>query len=311
MSHQNQFAHVMKHGLSRTNRFEIEIPLPPSLQAGSANTNQQSTFATYAQDVMSLVGAFSGAGSAEITRGLNYMVEQTELPGRSLTTTEVRYNGDFYKIPYSVVYAPINFTFRVSRDMHEKNTIDDWIKLIFDPFKHEVAYMDDYCVDIRVTQLDEQENRVHTIVMKDAFPVLCDPLPVSNEEMDNFHRLNVQFMYRRWHKEGDGGDGGSGINALSQSPLGPVLNPILQNPAVKKGLEVFERNTGVDLEGEAVNIYNQVNDVVENTTGSSINKSVSMIEGIRSATESNNDLSNDQKTRVLDIIDETISKIGS
>lgn len=324
MSHKNQFAHVLKHGLAKPNRFQILIPLPRGLQQGvdggrsdifgRVRDRVSSVIGERAFDIgadaLRVVGSIYGLGSSEVTRGLDYMIEQTELPGKNLVTTDIRYNGDYYKLPYGVVYGAQNFTFRVSRDMHEKNIIDDWMNLIFDPNRHEVGYMDDYAVDIHISQLDEQDNIVYTTVMKDAFPSMVNPLTVSNEERDQWHRLSVQFMYRKWIREGED-SGNTSVGSLSRTPFGPLVTPILSHPAVQKGLEVFERNTGIDLEGEAVAIYDQVDSIVKNTTGQSINKSVSLIESIRATTEGNNKLTSDQQGKILDIIDDTLSGLRS
>ena len=310
MSHLGQFATLLKNGVARTNRFEVLIPLPGAIQGDTSNILQENATSFNAKDVLKLVGSFVGGGGNEVARGLNYMVEQTEIPGKNLTTTDVRYNGDFFKLPYSVVYGAQQFTFRVSRDMYEKNIIDDWMNSIFDPITHEISYMDDYVTDITINQLDEQDNVVHSIILKDAFPSMCNPLTVSNEESNQFHRLSVQFMYRRWKKPNEV-NVTSGVSSLSQTPFGPLVAPILSNPAIQKGLEVFERETGFDLEGEAANIYNQVDDIVKSATGSSINKSVSLIEGIKASTEMNDRLTDLQKSEVLSVIDDAIGALRS
>ena len=310
MSHQGQFANILKNGVARTNRFEVLIPLPSMVAGDSSNVSQERSTSFNAKDVLKLVSSFYGAGSGEVARGLNYMIEQTEIPGKNLTTTDVRYNGDYFKLPYAVVYGGQQFTFRVSRDMYEKNIIDDWMNFIFNPTTHEIAYMDDYVTDITVNQLDEQDNITYSVILKDAFPVMCNPLTVSNEEQNQYHRLAVQFMYRRWEKPGQRNSGG-GISSLSQSPLGPLLNPILSNPAIQKGLDIFERETGIDLDGEAANVYNQVDEIVKATTGSSINRSVSLIESIKAATEGNDKISDTQKARVIEIIDDTLGSLRS
>lgn len=305
---QEHFGHVLKHGLAKSNRFQVIIPLPTAIQNVAANVLQDKTSTFLNEDVISLINSFVG-GSNEITRGLDLMVEQAELPGKNLTTTDIRYNGDFYKLPYGVVYEAQQFVFRASRDMYEKNTIDEWMNLIFNPRTHEVAYMEDYATNIIVNQLDEQDNVVYSILLKDAFPTLCNAITLSNEDSNQWHRITVSFMYRRWERIGERENQTDLVDSLSQTPLGPIITPVLNRPEVQKALEVFEQNTGVDLEGEAINIYNQVDGIVKSTTGQSINKSVSLIESIRAATELNEQLTNDQKSKVLEVIDDTLSNL--
>ena len=306
---QEHFAYVLKNGLARSNRFEVLIPLPGVLNQQTSNVDQPKTSSFLNEDVIRLIQSFSGAGTAEISRGLNMSIESTEIPSKSLTTTDVRYNGDFYKLPYAVIYGAQQFTFRVSRDMYEKNIIDEWMNQIFNPTTHEVRYMDDYVTNVVINQLDERDRIVYSVMLKDAFPTMCNPLTVSNEESNQFHRLSVMFNYRRWQRIGEGDGADSGVSSLSQTPFGPLLNPILSNPAVQKALDVFEQNTGIDLEGEAVNIYNQVDEIVKSTTGTSINQSVSLIESIRASTQLNDKLTSVQKAEIIGIIDKALQAL--
>lgn len=301
-------ANIMKNGMARTNRFQVLIPLPPALQSKTNNTGQEKSSSFEGFEIVQKISSFFGGGNVETTRGLDLMVEQTDLPGKNLTTTDIKYNGDFHKLPYSTVYDAQQFVFRVSREMYERNIMDEWMNLIYDPQTHEIEYMDNYVSNIVINQLDEKDRVTYAIVLKDAFPVTCNPMTVSNEDNNQFHRLSVSFAYRKWAREGEAeSKPGSLIDSLSETPFGPLLTPILSNPAVQRGLEVFERETGIDLDGEAVAVYNQVDQIVKNTTGSSINKSVTMIEGIRASTSINDRITTDQKDRVIGIIDDTLS----
>lgn len=310
MSSTNEhFAHILKHGLAKNNRFQVIIPLPPALQSQTSNVLQEKASSILGEDVVSMVKSFVG-GSNEITRGLDMMIEQTILPGKNIVTSDIRYNSDYYKLPYGVVYEAQSFTFRSSKDLHEKNILDKWMELIFNPVTHEVAYMDDFATNIVINQLDEQDNVVYTVILRDAYPTICDSMPLTNEDQDTVHRITCQFMYRRWDKGQTTGSSGL-IDSLSQTPLGPYVTPVLSNPAVQKGLEVFEDNTGLDLEGEAVNIYNQVDSIVRETTDTSINQSVSIIENIKASTKVNGRVSNDQKAKVIGVIDNALGGLRS
>lgn len=305
------FAYVLKNGLARNNRFQVIIPLPPALQRKSSNVLQDKTSSFLNEDVIELIQSFAGT-STEVTRGLDMMIEQVELPGKNITTTEVKYNGDFFKMPYAVVYEAQQFVFRASRDMYEKNVLDEWSNLIFNPRTHEVSYMDDFVTNIIINQLDEQDNIVYSVLLKDAYPVMQPGIILSNEDTNQWMRLSVSFMYRRWERVGESENKpNSVVDSLSDTPFGPIVTPVLANPAVQKGLEIFEKNTGIDLEGEAVNVYNQVDELVKNTTGTSINKTVSLIEGIRAATESNDKITATQKAKIIEIIDDTLSGLRS
>lgn len=309
---QEHISHLLKHGVARSNRFQLLIPLPNELLSRVSNTAQSKTSSILGGgDVLSLISSFVGGSSNDVTRGLNLMIEQTEIPGKNLTTSDIKYNGDFYRHAYAIVYGMLPFTFKVSRDMYEKNIIDEWMNIIIDPRTHEVRYMDDYVVDITINQLDEQDNVVYSVVLKDCFPTMCNPMTSSNEEMNVVHRLMCMFSYRRWERVGERENQNGPYASLSQTVFGPILAPILSNPAIQKALDIFENATGIDLEGEAVNIYNQVENIVRATTGSSVNTSVGVLEEIKARTENNQKIEPLQKAKVLEVIENAIGSLRS
>ena len=302
------FSYILKHGVSKPNRFQVIIPIPAGLQRAADSNNDSLLSQFLNSDVVKLIRDIVSGGNS-VSRGLDIMIDETALPGKNLVSSEVKYNGDMYALPYGATYNDITFSFKTSSDLYEKNIIDKWMAYIYDPTLHEIAYMDDYVVDITINQLDENDNIVHSVILKDAFPMSADDMNLSNEERDSTHKVNTVFAYRRWLSDTLTATSTSNVGSLSQTPLGPYINPILSNPAVQKGLEIFERETGIDLEGEAVNVYNQLNDIVKNTTGSSINQAVGLIESIKAETEINDDISDDQKAKIIGIIDDTLSAL--
>jgi hypothetical protein len=306
---QEHLQYIAKHSVARTNRFQVIIPLPAELLPKTDNKEDKKSSSFFGQDVIKYVSSF--LNGPEITRGLEIMLESTDIPGKSLTTTEVKYNGDYYKLPYANVYETQQFVFKCSKDMYEKNIIDEWMKMIFDPTTHAIGYMDDYVSNITINQLDEQNQVVYSVILKDSYPSLCAPITVSNEDKDNFARLQVQFMYRRWQKAEEATNTIDGVTSLSQTPFGPILAPVLSNPAVQRALSTLENQTGLNLEGEAVNIYNQVDAIVKSTTGSSTNQSAGLIESIKAQVSVSGTISELQKSSLIGKIDDVLTNLRS
>lgn len=305
-------AHILKHGVSRTNRFQVLIPVPAKMQqavTSDAELKKKSKLQEYFAEAVKVIQVFTGGGSTEFTRGLDLMCSQTELPGKTINVSETKYNGDVRKVGNSIMYGNQQFVFKVSKDMYEKNIIDEWMNLIIDPKTHEIGYYDDYVVDLTVYQLDVNDNIVHAIVLEDAFPVMSNPLTLSNLESNNAHELMVQFAYKKWRNAENEDEPSSDLDSLLDTPLGPYLSPILSNPVVQRGIEYVENATGIDLTGEAMNIYNQVDDIVKATTGESINKSVSLLNSIKATIGINENVTPTQITGLLDLIEGTIDKI--
>lgn len=312
-------ANIMQNGLARTNRFQVLIPLPttllpseaPAEDDGSMMCKPESTMSKlkgYFGEAVKVMRIFTGGGAAEYTRGLELMCSQTEMPGKTINTSETKYNGDVHKIGHSLMYGNHQFTFKVSQDMFEKTLIDSWMNLIINPATHEITYMKEYAVNINVFQLDQQDKIVHAVSLIDAFPVMMNPLTLSNNEHNNTHELMVQFAYRRWVNLDLDAETGSALDSLLDTPLGPYLAPILTNPVVQRGLEYVKEATGLDLEGEAMNIYNQVDDIVKNTTGESINKSVGLLNSIKTGLGVNGNISVGDQNKLFDFLEGAVNK---
>lgn len=310
-------ANIMQNGLARTNRFQVLIPTPMMRNAAAVDESSDefigprppvSKLKSLFGEAVKVIRIFTGGGSSEYTRGLDLMCSQTELPGKTINTSETKYNGDVHKIGQSLMYGNQQFTFHVSQDMYEKTIIDQWMNLVVDPETHEVSYMNDYAVTINVFQLDQNDKIVHAVALIDAFPVMMNPLTLSNSEHNNVHELMVQFAYRRWINLDLSADPNNNMDSLLDTPLGPYLAPILSNPVVQRGLEYVKNTTGLDLQGEALNIYKQVDDIVKNTTGDSINKSVGLMNGIKASLDVNDKITQADAGKLFDFVEGAVKK---
>lgn len=307
-------AGIIKNGLAPTNRFQVLIPVPASLlpsekPAADGIGSGLSKLQKYFGEAVKVVRIFTGGGSTEYTRGLDLMCSQTELPGKTINTSETKYNGDVYKIGQSLMYGNHQFTFKVSGDMYEKTIVDSWMNLVINPETHEVSYLSDYAVTINIFQLDQRDKIVHAVSLIDAFPVMMNPLTLSNNEHNNTHELMVQFAYRRWVNLDLSAEAGNNLGGLMDTPFGPYLAPFLSNPVVQRGLEYVKNATGLDLEGEAMNIYKQVDDIVQATTGESVNKTVGLLNTIKASVDVNDNISSTDAAKLLDLLDGTIGKL--
>lgn len=305
ISFQEFLQYIAKNGVARTNRFQVIIPLPSSLLPSEEEDEEDTSLIG---TVIKTVTTFLG-GSAEITRGLDLMVDSANIPGKNLTTTDVKYNGDHYHIPYSNVYEAHDFTFKCSRDMYEKNIIDEWMNLVFNPTTHEISYMDDYTTDITINQLNEKDEIIQSIILVDAYPSLCSPITMTTDENNSFAKLQVQFLYKRWRKAEENINRTDGIDSLAQSPLGPILSPFLSNPAIQSALTTLEDQVGLDLEGEAVNIYNQIDTLVRGTTGASINNTATILESMKAQIGINGTISNLQKSALISKVNDILNNL--
>lgn len=308
-STQEFFSHITHKGVSRPNRFSVIIPMPTKMQPkiDEAKHTESNTSKIFGEAIK-VLKVFTGSNSHEMVDSLQMSCSQTELPGKTINTSETRYNGDVFKIGQSIMYGNQQFAFEVTRDMFEKNIIDQWMDLIVNPDTHEISYFKDYVVNIEINQLDVSDNIVHTVILEDAFPVNSNALTLSAHETNTIHELQVQFAYRRWKNKEIAPNNGL-LSSLMQTPLGPYLAPLISNPAVQRAFDYVTNATGIDLQGEAMGIYNQIDKIVKSTTGESINSTVGLLNSMTASIEVNDKITPLQQVGLLDLIEGTLNHL--
>lgn len=129
---------------------------------------------------------------------LSLRCENAQLPGRSISTGDLRIYGPSEKYPYQSSYEDITLTFIVGGAMLEKTLFNEWMNYI-NPTQHwNFEYKKNYVSDIIVTQYDISDNEIHNIKIVDAFPISVTQLDLDWSNDSSYHKLNVTFAYTYW-----------------------------------------------------------------------------------------------------------------
>ncbi len=163
----NQFKALIKRrgGLAKANRFEVIIPVPASL------------------------------GEADRGRDLTLLCESTVLPGKQIMTQEWSIIGHSIKIPYNYVQEDINCVFNITNDMYAKRIFDRWQNKVIDTEKFHINYDDEFKVDVRIRQLDEDDRPIYEYVLQGAYPTSVQAMIVDNNADGATQKLSVLFSY--------------------------------------------------------------------------------------------------------------------
>jgi len=159
-------------GFARPSRYDINIPIPFDLWPLYLST----------------------------TRNLTFRCEMSEMPGRTLGTTERKIgSAPIEKFPYQSIYNDVSMTFIVSRDMSEKLFFDQWQEYINPSSTYNFNYKVNYASDIGITQYNDNNEVTYRAVLVDAFPIVVNQLDLdwSNE---GYHKLTVTFAYTKWQE---------------------------------------------------------------------------------------------------------------
>jgi hypothetical protein len=155
--------------LARANRFDVTISPPLSLWWANSVSQKQ----------------------------LKYRCEVSQLPGRTLATTERKTYGPIEKLPYITTYNDIDLTFLIDGDMGIKYLFDSWMNLVNPQSTNNFNYKSDYASSIIINQYGVDNKLVYTAELFDAYPISINQMDLDWAS-DAPHKLTVTFAYTKW-----------------------------------------------------------------------------------------------------------------
>lgn len=179
-----------------------------------------------------------------ITNQIQFTAEATNLPGVSLSTTEIRRHGYgvIEKKPYVPIFTDIDMVFRSDNKGDLYTFFQTWMKLIinFDgrysidtvngilPGQglYEVAYKEDYMATVAIHVLDQHSgNAPIQIALTEAYPIFLGPIPLEWQASNSYVKIPIRFTFKDWYFENKQFTNDQNIRpALMPQPFGPPLN---------------------------------------------------------------------------------------
>jgi hypothetical protein len=164
----------------------------------------------------------------EQARDFEFFCESTSIPGRQILTTDYGPTRQAIKRPNGYSNEDINFVFNLTNDYFIRDVFNRWTNEIVNRDTYEVGFKDDYSLDIRIHQLDEQDNKVYTSILRDAFPVTVQNIDLNNTTESSVQKLNVTMSYRDFEEDIDADEKLYRVPVASGGPL-PDRADVKQN----------------------------------------------------------------------------------
>ena len=209
-----------KDGLAKPSRFEVVLPIPTYIGSFIGNSIIEKILNfpnSVFNDVTDAIGSAFGkqgqkdaqskTSSPSTSRYLALQCESAELPGRTLTTADVKIYGPTFKVPYQTQYGDISLTFLCTNDFFERKLFDRWMEAIHPSDTNNLRFPKGqstrYMTNIKIIQYDDFIKQIYAVELIDAFPIGVAPQALSWGE-DGFHRLQVQFAYQKLRVQYEG-----------------------------------------------------------------------------------------------------------
>jgi len=183
-------------GYLTNNRFLVNIPRLP---AGMSNSQAINDF-------------------HELTSGLQFFIESSNLPGIQLNTSDVfRYGyGIVQKRPYGLTFADLTTSVHSDAEGVILRFFQAWMKIIMnydnrtgDLFDatgllpsqgpYELGYKSDYAVDMNIEIYNQAGVVTHKVFLIDCYPIFVNDLNLSWSDNNTIMRIPVTFAYKNWY----------------------------------------------------------------------------------------------------------------
>ena len=182
---------------SKSNLFEVRVQIPQSVMM------KESTFGTE-------------RNTLEHFDAMNYFASSVTVPGRRVTTSEVRDIGVSRKYATNTAFGDLQIEFLVTKDQYHRDFFETWMQSTASDAENRVGLYEEYTSNISVIKWENASN----VVYREPTPLLGSgtarlnrssavwqmygafPYDMSEQSFDNgptgLVKLNVNFFFERY-----------------------------------------------------------------------------------------------------------------
>lgn len=156
---------LRNRGLARLNRFEIEITAVP--------------------------------GWSGDKRDLKFLCESVNLPSKQINTLDYDKGGTTrpIKIPTGYIEDDVTMTFNLTNNYLVKKAFDAWMEKIINVDSYLLSYDSVYKRDINIAQLDENDQKVYSVQLMNAYPTTINSIDLDANSESAISKISVVFTY--------------------------------------------------------------------------------------------------------------------
>ena len=102
-------------------------------------------------------------------------------------------------MPYESLYSgDLDLTFRVGRDMFEREFFEKWMNQIVDHSTNTMGYYHSYTRDIEIAQLGPKDRVVYQVRVKECWPKTLNAIELGFDKSSEYTRQVVSLSFREY-----------------------------------------------------------------------------------------------------------------
>jgi len=189
-------------GFARPNRFMVDFVLPRGVQYNSEETDGEILFEEEISN-STLEGAMQR--ETQIQRGLRAFVENVDMPGRTLDTTDYSIYGPRRQVVTGHSFSgEITMSVYCDKFLRQRSFFEMWQKAAFDQGTNNVHFYEDYIGAVRIYQLGafaenaDRDRISYGVHLFECFPKTISAVSYSQGSENEIQKISVSLAFRNW-----------------------------------------------------------------------------------------------------------------
>ena len=132
-----------------------------------------------------------------------FWAQSVTIPGRALSTKEMRTFGPQRDMPYERLYSgDLDVTFVSQKGENIRSFFEKWMDCIIDPFENTISEdRDNYLGGLEIDVLEDDGSITSQYAVFEVFPKSISPVELSYTSTNEYITFNVSFSFREYeHK---------------------------------------------------------------------------------------------------------------
>ena len=192
-------------GFAKPNRFMVDFILPKGVGVASIEPEIEDLGIMFEEEVVRTTKAGEIQANKEVQRGLRAFVEQVDMPGRTLDTTDFTIYGPKRQVVSGHSFSgEITMTVYCDKYLRQRSFFEMWQKAAFDQGTNNVHYYDEYTGGLRIYQLGafaenaDRDRISYGVELFECFPKTISAVSYNQGSENEIQKISVSLAFKSW-----------------------------------------------------------------------------------------------------------------
>ena len=192
-------------GFAKPNRFMVDFVLPTGVDTGVAQGPGGSQGILFEEEVQNSTVSGQMQRETQIQRGLRAFVENVDMPGRTLDTTDYKIYGPRRQVVTGHSFSgEITMSMYCDKFLRQRSFFEMWQKAAFDQGTNNVHFYEEYIGAVRIYQLGafaenaDRDRISYGVHLFECFPKTISAFTYGQGQNDEIQKISVSLAFRNW-----------------------------------------------------------------------------------------------------------------